>query len=463
MQDIPAKEIITLQSGIQVEKIDGLYVCGDVILNLNQLEMLDGMGTRAYITNDYVRTWPNGVIYVDASAYSPGGISDNTLLRRAMQHWETYTDITFVERTNQPDYVKISLYNGMIPMSHLGRATGQQLLQITPGSTLGDIIHLLGHTVGLIDEHSRFDRDSHIRINPANTIPGWDTLYFGIVTEGIKYGEFDFGSIMLHSPYLYSFNGLPTMTKLDGTVWTPNTTGLSARDIDAVRYLYSEYTKTLEVFYLEGWNPIVKEGETRGIWAEYISPSCTNPRFNFSITYPNGTVALLATNAERTTATFNMPGVHRITASVVNDKAPMSNYIDIDVQAVQHVYPQLVTTMLPSTKDNRIYTNRVKFWADENFTIPITNFERNYIFVARKYKMTDYSSGIGSIQVVEVVEDDLLEGPASDYVLSNTYWYRPLYNLEERTPLEESEITLLDPIVLEQTYWTVDINEIIMH
>ena len=459
MQEIPAKEIITLKSGIQVEKIDGFYVSGDVILNAQQLEMLDNMGTRAYITNDYVKTWPNRVVYYTlGDSYNPAQMDIlNHPLYKAMRHWNENAGISFVRRTTQPDYVEINTYNGMISLSGLGRATGKQQLQIVSGATTGDIIHLLGHTVGLMDEHSRPDRDDHIRIHPENTIPGWEALYFGINTAGIKYGNFDFGSIMLHSPYLYSFTGQPTMTRLDGTAWTQNTTRLSDKDIEAVTYLYSEYTRSLNVFYLEGWDPVVKVGETRGIWAEYISPTCSEPRFNFTVRYPGGGTIIWATNVERTTFTFNSPGVYRITATVANDIVSVSNYIDIEVVSVQNVYPQLVTTPLFSTVDNQRFENRVKFWEDDRFTIPLTYFENNHILIATKWKTTTYASGLTNMGIVETIEHDLRQGPASDYILSNTYFRTYVHQV-----FEDDRI-VLDQVVSERTAWFVEVATMVLH
>ncbi|WP_460974026.1 M12 family metallopeptidase, partial [Spirosoma migulaei] len=48
----------------------------------------------------------------------------------------------------------------------------------------------------------------------------------------------DFGSVMLYGSYDFSKNGLPTMTKKDGTTFVGQRTGLSATDIATVSSMY---------------------------------------------------------------------------------------------------------------------------------------------------------------------------------------------------------------------------------
>jgi len=164
----------------------------------------------------------------------------------------------------------------------------------------------------------------------------------------------------------------------------------------------------------------------------------------------------VASNVERIIFTFNAPGVHRFTATVINDIITVSSYINIDVQAVQNVYPQLVTRQTMSTPDDRNFTNVVKFWEDENFTVPLTNFERNHILIATKTRTTTYSSGREFTEVVEIVEDDLLQGPASDYPLSNTYYRTYLQFIEDgKIPFEW--------VVSVATEWSVEVATMILH
>ncbi|MGY0041083.1 M12 family metallopeptidase [Pedobacter sp. NJ-S-72] len=54
----------------------------------------------------------------------------------------------------------------------------------------------------------------------------------------IKEGSFDFGSIMMYDSYEFSKNGDLTITKLDGTTFTKQRNGLSAKDIAGVNILY---------------------------------------------------------------------------------------------------------------------------------------------------------------------------------------------------------------------------------
>ncbi|WP_460968172.1 M12 family metallopeptidase, partial [Spirosoma migulaei] len=48
----------------------------------------------------------------------------------------------------------------------------------------------------------------------------------------------DFGSVMLYGSYDFSKNGLPTMTKKDGSTFIGQRQGLSATDIKTIGYMY---------------------------------------------------------------------------------------------------------------------------------------------------------------------------------------------------------------------------------
>ena len=74
MEDIPAeqympnasREVITLESGVTVNKIDSVYVLGgDMILNDRQLELLNCPQSRGAMTGTLSNYWPRGEVYYD--------------------------------------------------------------------------------------------------------------------------------------------------------------------------------------------------------------------------------------------------------------------------------------------------------------------------------------------------------------------------------------------------------------
>ena len=94
--------------------------------------------------------------------------------------------------------------------SYVGRKGGAQLVTMSDYCfSFGHAVHVIGHTIGLWDEHSRPDRDNYI-----------DVLYDNIIeTETDKFGKlcdekfklvpdvgYDIESIMHYGPYAYSKN-----------------------------------------------------------------------------------------------------------------------------------------------------------------------------------------------------------------------------------------------------------------
>lgn len=66
---------------------------------------------------------------------------------------------------------------------------------------------------------SRADRDKYIDINYQNIIPGKEYNFNKINHNYFMLASFDFESIMCYNSYSFSKNGLPTMTKKDGTTF----------------------------------------------------------------------------------------------------------------------------------------------------------------------------------------------------------------------------------------------------
>lgn len=73
--------------------------------------------------------------------------------------------------------------------------------------------HEIMHALGIYHEHMRPDRDQYITIN-YNNIPRQVAFNFHAVSAGevTLHRKFDFKSIMLYDPLIFSANGRPTMT-----------------------------------------------------------------------------------------------------------------------------------------------------------------------------------------------------------------------------------------------------------
>ena len=186
------------------------------------------------IVNTFKR-WPNNTIYyaIDPNLPNPQRVYD------AMDHWETNTNISFVPRTNQRNYVWI--YRDIKRNhSYVGMNGGAQPIGLKDNASTGVIIHEIGHTVGLLHEQSRVDRDKYVIIHEENMAihPSNWYKYTQLGVAGFDAGPFDFLSVMIYGSWDGSkINGPAVMTKLDGSTFH-STDILSAIDIKSINIMY---------------------------------------------------------------------------------------------------------------------------------------------------------------------------------------------------------------------------------
>jgi len=181
--------------------------------------------------------WPGGVI---PYWISPQGV-DESVIRAAIEHFHTRTNIRFVPWTTEFPFLVIRNLGGeadFAPVGALSGPSGRLTVSVLPGSPLPEEIHEFGHVVGLFHEHTRHDRDNFIIVNYDNIMPNYQ-FDFDAPDYSVDIGNYDFLSIMHYSSNAFSANGGYTMTKRDGSLIGYNQ-GLSAGDIAAIEFLYPE-------------------------------------------------------------------------------------------------------------------------------------------------------------------------------------------------------------------------------
>ena len=177
--------------------------------------------------------WPNGVI--PFRIYT--GLPDQQRVMDAIAHWHSRTPIRFIPRAQEVDFVTFRRAVNVCS-SAIGRQTNEQFVNVGDNCRTGNIIHELGHTVGLWHEQSREDRLDFIRIDLNNVIPGKEHNFDQHVVDGDDVGPYDYGSIMHYSAFAFALDpNKPTIITPHGEA-IGQREALSDGDVEAVKAVY---------------------------------------------------------------------------------------------------------------------------------------------------------------------------------------------------------------------------------
>ncbi|XP_034968009.2 tolloid-like protein 1 isoform X3 [Zootoca vivipara] len=151
------------------------------------------------------RIWPGGVIpYVIGGNFTG---SQRAMFKQAMRHWEKYTCVTFIERSDEESYI-VFTYRPCGCCSYVGRrGNGPQAISIGKNcDKFGIVVHELGHVIGFWHEHTRPDRDDHVTIIRENIQPGQEYNFLKMEPGEVNsLGEpYDFDSIMHYARNTFS-------------------------------------------------------------------------------------------------------------------------------------------------------------------------------------------------------------------------------------------------------------------
>ena len=100
----------------------------------------------------------------------------------------------------------------------------------------GNYMHELGHTLGLLHEHQRPDRDDYIIVYTKNIDTGQLAQFMKV---GKAYGPFDFESIMMYGSEAFAKTGTYSMKKKNGTTWKAQRSYLSTQDKINIKLIYN--------------------------------------------------------------------------------------------------------------------------------------------------------------------------------------------------------------------------------
>ncbi|NXO00385.1 ASTL metalloendopeptidase, partial [Rhinopomastus cyanomelas] len=189
-------------------------------------------------------SWPqssDGIVRVPYTLDAAYEESDVRAIEDAMAEFETLTCVHFVKRKKESDYLSIRSADGC--WSNYGKVGGGQTVSVMKEGCMwkGIIQHELDHALGFLHEHSRSDRDKHVRIMWEYISPP-DRPDFKKFENSRNLGlPYDYNSVMHYGPYTFSnTSGKATIVPIpDGSVNIGQRQGLSNLDVAKINKLYN--------------------------------------------------------------------------------------------------------------------------------------------------------------------------------------------------------------------------------
>jgi hypothetical protein len=250
---------------------------GDIVLDPEALAKALGpaQSTNGAINPDgfglsyTAQLWPieggvHVVPYVRSDANNP-----NQTLSNAISDFNTAFAgvIQFMPHNGETDYVSITVDSSFFPgegQSNVGISSVQpNVLECSDVCTEATWLHEMGHTVGLMHEHQRPDRDTYITLNLANAdlpnVPGNFTLF---AFDDQTIGLYDYASVMHYGAFTFSKAGLPVLESVPAGIPLGNATGYSLGDIDQIERLYGAVPSLVTVTTNPSGLDIIVDGMT---------------------------------------------------------------------------------------------------------------------------------------------------------------------------------------------------------
>ncbi len=238
----------SIEQEINVEIENGLVFWSDDILLFSEKEFDLIKLEKGNIHSIKSLRWPNGIIPYTIS----NNHSETNDILEAIKITNNQTNITFIPRTNETNYVEFMEDDKNRCYANLGMIGGRQVINVNTCRTV-KIIHEIGHAIGMWHEHQRNDRDTYISILYDNIVDEYKYAFDKGLGNILPVGQYDYESIMHYGAFTFSSNGMPTIS-IKSPPAAPGTSlgqdyGLSVGDIFAINSIYKNKSNCVSIYY----------------------------------------------------------------------------------------------------------------------------------------------------------------------------------------------------------------------
>lgn len=231
---------------LDYEKVDDQIIVGDDMVLSPADEVTPGEGRQQQElfkegTSNGSYLWPNGIVpyTIDSSVTTPSRVRDS------IAEWQNKTVVRFVPRTTQTTYVTFTeLAGNTVCKAQVGYAPGHRYVylrdtHVSTACITSVITHEMGHTLGLLHEQQRPERDAYVTINNA-CVPTGSNAFFIINSGALKIGPYDIASTMHYRSTTLNQAGCGgfSIHRKDGALLLHDWTTLSPGDIAGAALMY---------------------------------------------------------------------------------------------------------------------------------------------------------------------------------------------------------------------------------